>query len=388
MVNEITKIKTNSSVVIKEVLSKSDLRLFVDFPNKLYKNNKNFVPAFYSDDLDDWNKNKNPAFEYCEARCFLAYKNGELVGRIGAILSHKANDKWNTSRMRFSQVDFIDDHDVSKALFDTVEKWAKEKGCTQVHGPLGFTDMDREGMLVEGFDKRNMFITYYNEPYYNDHLNELGYQKDTDWIEYKVFVPDTNSDIAELLKKVANRCEVRNNLHIVKVKHQWQFSKYVNSVFELANICYAPLYGTVDLTDKQIKRYSKKFIPLLNPKYACFVADENDKLVAFGVSAPSMAEAVKKSNGRMLPLGFIRMLRALNKNDAVDMFLIAVRPDLQKTGANAMLLYELLKSCNKNGIKYAETGPMLETNAKVLSQWKAFEKEQHKRRRCYIKNID
>lgn len=160
-------------VEIKEVLSGRDLRKFVDFPNKLYKNNKCFIPAFYGDDLDDWNKDKNPAFDYCEARCFLAYKDGEIVGRIGAILSHKANEKWNTSRMRFSQVDFIDDPEVSAALFNAVEKWAKEKGCSQVHGPLGFTDMDREGMLINGFDRRSMFITYYNEPYYNEHL-EIG----------------------------------------------------------------------------------------------------------------------------------------------------------------------------------------------------------------------
>lgn len=375
-------------VEIKEVLTKRDLRKFVDFPNKLYKDNKCFVPAFYGDDIADWEKEKNPAFDYCEARCFLAYKDGEIVGRIGAILSHKANEKWNTSRMRFSQVDFIDDSEVSKALFQTVEQWAKEKGCNQVHGPLGFTDMDREGMLVEGFDKRNMFITYYNEPYYNEHLANLGYIKDTDWIEYKVFVPAEDSDSAKLFARIAERCKKRNNLHVVKVRHRFQFYKYVKSVFELANICYAPLYGTVDLTDRQIEKYANKFIPLINPKYACFIVDENDELVAFGISAPSMAEAVKKSNGRMFPLGFIRMLWALTHNNAVDMFLIAVRPDLQKTGVNAMVLDELLKSCNRNGIVYAETGPMLETNAKVLSQWKSFEKDQHKRRRCYIKNID
>ena len=375
-------------VTIKEVKTKKELKKFVDFPNKLYKDNKNFVPAFYSDDLDDWNEKKNPAFEYCEARCFLAYRDGEIVGRIGAILSHKSNAKWQNQRMRFSQVDFIDDFEVSSALFAAVEQWAKEKGCNEVHGPLGFTDMDREGMLVEGFDRRNMFITYYNLPYYNEHLAKLGYNKDTDWIEYKVTVPTPDSEIAPLLSRIAERAKKRNNLRVLKVKYQWQFFKYVKSVFELANICYAPLYGTVELSDKQIKRYANKFIPLINPKYACFVVDENDELVAFGISAPSMADAVKKSNGRMLPLGFIRMLRALSKNDAVDMFLIAVRPDLQKMGVNAIVLDELRRSCNKNGIIYAETGPMLETNSKVLSQWKAFEKEQHKRRRCYVKTID
>ncbi len=375
-------------VAVKEVVTKRDLRKFVDFPNKLYKNNEFFVPAFFDDDIADWNKKKNPAFDYCEARCFLAYRDGKIVGRIGAILSHEANKKWQTSRMRFSQVDFIDDFEVSSALFKAVENWAREKGCNQVHGPLGFCDMDREGMLVEGFDKRNMFITYYNEPYYNEHLEKLGYAKDTDWIEYKVFVPEADSHVADLYGRIAKRCAERNNLHIVRVKHRWQYGKYIKSIFELANICYSPLYGTVDLNERQIDKYAKKFIPLISPDYACFIVDDNDELVAFGVSAPSMAAAVKKSNGRMFPFGFIGLLKALIKNDAVDMFLIAVRPDLQKLGVNAMILDELRKSCNKNGIKYAETGPMLETNGKVLSQWKSFEKEQHKRRRCYIKNID
>lgn len=375
-------------VSVKEVTTKKELCKFVDFPNKLYKDNKNFVPAFYSDDLDDWNEKKNPAFEYCEARCFLAYRDGEIVGRIGAILSHKANKKWQNQRMRFTQVDFIDDIEVSTALFSKVEEWAREKGCNEVHGPLGFTDMDREGMLVEGFDKRNMFITYYNEPYYNEHLEKLGYSKDTDWIEYKVYVPEAESDTAVLLEKIAERCSKRNNLHVKKVKYQWQFSKWVKDVFELANVCYAPLYGTVELSDKQIKRYANKFIPIINPDYVCFVVNEEEELVAFGISAPTIAAAVKKSNGRMLPFGWVSMLKALSKNDAVDMFLIAVRPDLQKTGVNAMVLNELRKSCSRNGIKYAETGPMLETNSKVLSQWKAFDKEQHKRRRCYVKTID
>ena len=236
-------------VTVKEVKTKKELKKFVDFPNQLYKDNKNFVPAFYSDDVDDWDENKNPAFEYCEARCFLAYRDGKIVGRIGAILSHKSNAKWHNQRMRFSQVDFIDDIEVSTALFKAVEDFAREKGCTEVHGPLGFTDMDREGMLVEGFDRRSMFITYYNEPYYNEHLEKLGYGKDTDWIEYKIYIPDEKSEVGVFLNKIAERAKKRNNLSVVKVKYRWQLFKYVKSVFELANICYAPLYGTVELSD-------------------------------------------------------------------------------------------------------------------------------------------
>ena len=375
-------------VAIKEVLTKKDLREFVDFPNKLYKDNENFVPAFFDDDMSDWDRHRNPAFEYCEARCFLAVRDGEIVGRIGAILSHKSNAKWGTQRMRFSSVDFIDDAEVSSALFETVEQWAREKGCNEVHGPLGFCDMDREGMLVDGYDQKSMFITYYNAPYYNDHLTRLGYTKDTDWVEYKIATPAADSEAAQFIHRVAERCKSRNGFHVAHIRRRSEYKRYVRDVFELVNICYSPLYGVVELNDRQIKKDTNKFMPLINPEYACFVLDKNDELVAFGISAPSMAEAMKKNRGRLFPFGFVDVLKALRKNNAIDMFLIAVRPDLQRTGANAIILDYLRESCSKNGIEYAETGPQLETNNKILSQWKAFDKEQHKRRRCYIKTID
>ena len=375
------------TVTVKEVTTKAELRKFVDFPNKMYENVPQFVPAFYGDDLEDWDKNKNPAFEYCEGKTFLAYRDGEIVGRIGAILSHKSNEKWGTQRMRFSQVDFIDDIEVSSALFSAVEDWAKEKGCNQVHGPLGFCDMDREGMLVEGYDKRNMFITYYNFPYYNEHLEKLGYKKDTDWVEYKVFVPEKDSDVAIKMHRIAGRVLKRGNYHKAKVRTRFGYKPYISKVFDLVNKAYAPLYGVVELNDRQVKKYSNKFIPLLNPKFCCFILYENEELVAFGVSAPSVADAIKKSNGRLFPFGWIGVLKAFAKNDALDMFLIAVRPDLQGSGLNAVVLDHLIQSASKNGIVYAETGPQLETNAKILAQWKTFDKELHKRRRCYIKDL-
>lgn len=376
-----------TTVEIVEVTTKAQLRKFVDFPNILYKNHKNFVPAFFGDDIADWDKKKNPAFSYCDGKCYLAYRDGEIVGRIGAILSHKANEKWGTRRMRFSQVDFIDDIEVSSALFAAVESWAKENNCNEVHGPLGFCDLDREGMLVEGFDKRNMFITYYNDPYYNEHLEKLGYKKDTDWVEYKIFAPAPDSAEAERFHRIAEHIMKRKKLHKVKVLNRFGFVPYVTKVFELVNAAYSPLYGTVDLTAEQVKKYANKFIPLLNPKYTCFVMDENDELVAFGVSAPSIADAMKKSNGRLFPTGWIGVLRAFNESKALDMFLIAVRPDLQGSGVNAVVLDHLIQNAAKNGIEYAETGPMLETNSKILAQWKSFDKELHKRRRCYLKKI-
>ncbi len=379
---------TVSTVCIREVTSKRDLRRFVDFPNILYKDSPYFVPAMYSDDIDDWDKKKNPAFDYCDSRCWLAERDGKIVGRIGAIISYKSNTTWNTNRMRFTQVDFIDDDAVSAALFATVEAWAAEKGCTQVHGPLGWCDMDREGMLVDGFDKRSMFITYYNHPYYNDHLARLGYQKDTDWIEYKLHAPAPDSAIAKKLHRIAEHVKRNRKLEVVKVRNRLQFAPIVPDAFRLVNLAYAPLYSAVELTEKQVKKYSTKFLPLLSPKTTCFVRDEHGEMVALGVCAPSMAAAMQRSRGRFLPFGWVGVLKSLIRNDTVDLFLIAVKPELQGAGLNAIILDEMLQGARKMGIRYAETGPMLETNSKVLAQWKLFEKEQHKRRRCYVKTLN
>ena len=374
-------------VTVKEVTTKRDLRRFVLYPQKLYRDCPQFVPSMYGDDMDNWNKKKNPAFSYCEAKCFLAYRDGEIVGRIAAILSHKANEKWGQRRMRFSQVDFIDDPEVSDALFGAVEDWAHAMGCDEVHGPLGFTDLDPEGMLVEGFDQRSMFITYYNHPYYLTHMERLGYTKSVDWMEYKVYTPAEGSRQAAMLQRVSNHVLKANHLHIAEVHSKRDYKPLIKKVFELVNIAYAHLYGTVELTDKQIRRYAAKFIPMINPKYTTFILDEQDNLVAFGVTAPSMAEALKKSHGKLFPFGWIGVLRALRKNNALDMFLIAVHPDLQSVGVNAAVIEHIMKNAWKNGIVYAETGPQLETNAKILSQWNIFDKEQHKRRRCFIKEL-
>ncbi len=380
-------IATATTVEVRPVTTRRESRLFVDYPNMLYRDTPQFVPAFYGDDLDDWDERKNPAFSYCEGRRWLAWRDGEIVGRIGAILSHKANEKWNTKRMRFSQVDFIDDREVSAALFAAVEQWAAEKGCDQIHGPLGFCDMDREGMLVEGYDRRSMFITYYNHPYYNEHLTALGYRKDTDWMEYKITVPAPDSEVAVKLHRIAERVLERRRLHVAVTRNRLAYKPLIKKVFALVNEAYSPLYGTVDLNDEQIKKYSDKFIPLISPHCSCFVLDEQDNMVAMGVAAPSMAAAMQKSRGRLFPFGWIGVLRALSKNDTLDLFLIAVRPDLQGAGVNAIVLDHLLQRVPKLGIRYAETGPQLETNSKILAQWKLFDKDQHKRRRCYIKDI-
>ena len=373
-------------VSIIEVTTRAQLRQFVDYPNILYKDVPQFVPATFDDDMSDWNKKKNPAFAYCEARCWLAMRNGEIVGRIGAILSHKANEKWHTKRMRFTQVDFIDDQQVANALFTTVERWAREKGCDEVHGPLGFTDLDREGMLVEGFDRRSCFFTYYNHPYYIDHLTRLGYVKDVDWVENLIQVP-TDEKIIQRWQRLSEFVAKRCNLHVFKPKTRLDYLGLIPWFFQLVNTCYAPLYGTVELGERQIRKYSAKFAPLINPNTTCFVMDEQNRLVAFGVGAPSLAAALQKNRGRLMPTGWMDVLKAFRKNDTVDLLLIAVHPDYQKKGVNAVILSKAMKGCHKLGIKQAETGPMLELNDKVQSQWKDFQTEQHKRRRCFIKEL-
>ena len=373
-------------VSIVEVTTKAQLRRFVDYPNQLYKDVPQFVPATYGDDLADWDRSKNPAFSYCDARCWLAERDGEIVGRIGAIRSRKANEKWGVNRMRFTQTDFIDDPEVSAALFAVVEDWARELGCAAIHGPLGFTDMDREGMLVEGFDRRSCFFTYYNYPYYIDHMTALGYVKDVDWIEELITVP-TDEKIIRRREKLSDFVLKRNNLHIVEPKNRLAYLPLLKPFFDLVNVAYAPLYGTVELTEQQIKKYSSKFAPLINPNTTCFVMDKNDRMIAFGVGAPSLATAMQKHRGRLFPTGWIDVLKAFRKNDTVDLLLIAVHPDYQARGVNAIILSKAMKGCLKMGIKEAETGPMLELNDKVQSQWKDFQTEQHKRRRCFIKEL-
>ena len=373
-------------VEIREVRTRRDLRRFVNYPNVLFRNVPQYIPPLIGDDLSDWDPKKNPAFAYCEAKCWLALRNGKVVGRIGAILSRRANEKWNLNRMRFTQVDFIDDFEVSSALFKAAEDFAREKGCDEIHGPLGFTDLDREGMLVEGFDRQSMFITYYNFPYYVEHLTRLGYVKDVDWVEMLINVPYDERTVTRL-DKLAERVMRYSNLHIAETRSRRDYKPLVEKVFRLVNTAYAGLYGTVPLDENQIRRYADKFIPLINPELACFVLDERDELVAFGVSAPSMARALKKSRGRLFPLGWARVLRALRVNDTLDLFLVAVAPEYQGKAVNAIVLDHVLKGCHRMGIRKAETGPQLETNHKVQSQWNFFRTEQHKRRRCFIKAL-
>ena len=373
------------SVTIKEVLSKKDLWKWVRFPNSLYSSDPNYVPFLGMDEFETFSKDKNPAYEFCETRLFLAYKDGRLAGRIAGLINHAYNKKWNKNAIRFTRFDFIDDPEVSQALFDAVVAWGKERGHEQIMGPIGFTDMDHEGMLVEGFDEFNMSITFFNHPYYLTHMERLGLAKDIDWIEYKISVP---TELNPQIEKVSNRLLERGGYKVVTYSSRKTLYAEATEAFKLIDTAFSVLYGTVPLTPAVIKNVIDGYVPLVNLKYICSIKDKDDKIVCFGVMVPSIAKALKKSGGRILPFGIFRLLRALiGKNDTMEMYFVAVDPQYQLKGIPAVLINELLKKLIENNVKYCETGPMLETNTAVHSLWSYFEKRQHKRRRCFVKSI-
>ena len=372
-------------VAIREVLTKKELWSWVRFPNKLYKDNEYFVPFLESDEFETFSADKNPAYAFCETKLFLAYKEGKIAGRIAGLINYAYNSKWDKNAIRFTRFDFIDDYEVSQALFDAVVTWGKEKNYTEIMGPIGFTDIDHEGMLVEGFDKLNMSITFYNHPYYLTHMERLGLEKDIDWIEYKITVP---KDGIPKIEKIANAILQKGNYKVVTYTDRKVLYKEAFEAFALIDLAYSKLYGTVPLTEDIIRSTIDGNIPLVNLDYICAIKDNEDNIVSFGIMVPSIAKALKKSNGKILPFGIVRLLRALRgKNDTLEMFLVAVDPTLQAQGLPAILISTLLKKLNENNVMYCETGPMLETNTKIHSLWRHFEKEQHKRRRCFVKQI-
>lgn len=372
-------------VEIREVLTKKELWSWVRFPNKLYKDNEYFVPFLESDEFETFSADKNPAYAFCETKLFLAYKDGKIAGRIAGLINHAYNSKWDKNAIRFTRFDFIDDYEVSQALFDAVVTWGKEKNYTEIMGPIGFTDIDHEGMLVEGFDKLNMSITFYNHPYYLTHMERLGLEKDIDWIEYKITVP---KDGIPKIEKIATAILQKGNYKVVTYTDRKVLYKEAFEAFALIDLAYSKLYGTVPLTEDIIRSTIDGYIPLVNLDYICAIKDKEDNIVSFGIMVPSIAKALKKSNGKILPFGIVRLLRALRgKNDTLEMFLVAVDPTLQAQGLPAILISTLLKKLNENKVMYCETGPMLETNTKIHSLWRHFEKEQHKRRRCFAKQI-
>ena len=375
------------SVVIKTVSSKKDMKVFVRFANKLYKGNRYYVPSMPFDDLNTLDKDKNGAFDFCEAEYYLAYKDGQVAGRVAAIVNHKANQTWKVDQVRFGWIDFIDDIEVSSALLDAVVKFGKDRGMTQIVGPLGFTDFDPEGMLVEGFDRLSTMALIYNYPYYPEHMKRLGYYKETGWVEYRITIPDQLPDnhlrLSSLIKD-------RYGLKVRKMtRRQIRKENYGRKLFELINETYCVLYGYSLLSDRQIDQYVDLYLSLVDTKMLTFIENPEGELIAAGISIPSLSEALQKCNGEILPFGWWHIMKAMfwKKPDTLDLLLIGVRQDYQNKGVNSLLFVDLFENYKKMGFKYAETNANLETNAKVQAMWTPFEKELHKRRWVFGKEI-
>jgi GNAT superfamily N-acetyltransferase len=363
------------------------MRQFVKFRIDLYRKSSHAVPPLYMDELTTLDPKKNPAFQFTEARCFMAFDGDKPVGRICAMVNHRANEVWNTRSGRFGFVDFVDDEKVSRALFAAAEDWVKARGMESIHGPLGFTDLDQEGMLVEGFDQLGTMATIYNYPYYPQHLERLGFVKDAEWVEYLVKIPET---VPPRMKRIAELVLKKYKLRIVKYKSASKLIKdgYVQKLFELVNDSYSHLYGFTPLTQAQIDYYSRLYIPMLNLDYLVLVVDEAGELVGMGVTMPSLSQALRKAQGRLFPFGILHLLKALKmKNPVIDCLLVAVRKDYQNKGVNALVFYDIIPHLRRNGAKLAESNPELATNAKVQSQWDEFEHVNHKRRRAYVKEL-
>ena len=376
------------SVQIKIVSSKKDYSIFVRFANKLYKGNKYYVPSMPMDDLNTLNPKTNGAFDFCEAECYLAYKDDKVVGRVAAIVNHKANEAWGVKQVRFGWFDFIDDLEVSKALLEAVTAFGKSRGMNSIVGPLGFTDFDPEGMLVEGFDRVSTMALIYNHPYYPEHMKKHGYVKETGWVEYRLTIPD---DLFERHRKLANLVMERNKLRIVKkTRRQINKERYGQKLFELINKTYCVLYGYSLLSEKQIDQYVKTYLSLLDLKMVSFVENEKGELIAAGVSMPSLAEPLQKCNGELFPFGWFHLLKTIywKRPDTLDLLLIGVLPEYQNKGVNTLIFVDLFENYRKMGFKYAETNANLETNVKVQQMWEPFEKEQHKKRWVFAKEIE
>ena len=372
-------------ITIKEVVTKKDLWNWIEFPTKLYKDNDFYVPFLGVDEFDTFSKDKNPAYEFCETKLFLAYRNKKIVGRIAGLINHAYNKKWNKKAIRFTRFDFVDDYEVSAALFEQVVNWGKENDLKEVMGPIGFTDMDHEGMLVEGFNELNMSITFYNSPYYLEHMSRLGLVKDIDWIEYKIEVPTEPNPIIE---KMSTRLIEKYGFEAVTYTDRKTLYTDALEAFKTIDVAFSKLYGTVPLTPAVIKTAVDNYIPLVRLEYICSVKDKSGNIIGFGALIPSIAKALKKCDGKILPVGLPMILSALKgKNDTLEMFFVAVEPKYQLKGVPAVIMSTLLKKLIENGVRYCETGPMLETNKAVHSMWRHFEKRQHKRRRCFIKKI-
>ncbi len=379
--------KNKSNIEIRPVAPvKSELRRYVQFGIDLYAGNSCYVPPLVFDEINTFIPDKNPAFDYCRSQSFMAYRDGVPVGRITAIVNTAANKKFGKKDVRFGWVDFIDDEAVVDALFKAVEEWGRRQGMTRIVGPMGFSDMDPEGMLIEGFDEMGTMATIYNYPYYKQHMERLGFKKEADWVEYRMTVPDK---VPDKYMRVADIVRRRFELETPKYTSRKKLKKdYGTAIFNLINEAYANLYGFVELTPRQIEYYVDMYLGLLRLEDVCVITDKNKELVGFGISIPSLSKALRACDGNLFPTGWYHLLRAIRgHSDVVDLMLVAIKPEYQGKGVNALLFSVLLPNYIANGYKFAESNVELEGNENVQKQWEYFERRQHRRRRAWGKDI-
>lgn len=374
-------------VEIKQIKpSRSNLLKFIKFQLALYKDNEYFVPPLIIDELDTLNPAKNPAFDFCDGAYFMAYRNGKPVGRIAAIVNKQINERCKQKIARFGFFDFIDDQEVSSALLAAAEQWARDRGLTRIVGPLGFTDLDREGMLTFGYDELSTMATNYNYPYYVDHIEKAGYVKDSDWVEFQIAIPE---GVPERYKRISDIVAKKYGLKVLKYSNRKKIrEEYGHEIFTLVNEAYKDLYQYSLLTERQIKKYIKEYINLLDLDLVTLIADAQGTLQGIGIAMPSMSRALQKSGGKLFPTGWLPLLKGLKgKNDRVDLLLVGIRPEYQGKGVNALLFTDLIPQFIKHGFKFAESNPEMETNAKVQNQWDAFNPRLHRRRRSFCKDL-
>lgn len=375
------------AIQIVEINTKKEIKKFIAFANELYKDCPYYCPPLMFDEINTFISDKNPALEVSDKQLFMAYRDGKPVGRVAAIINHKANECWGVKKVRFGWMDFIDDKEVSKALLDTVREWGKKRGCTTMNGPVGFTDMDHQGLLLEGYDYLSPMASLYNYPYYVEHMTAYGLAKEADWIEFQVFPP---KEVPERLQRIANVVMQRSKVRIDKVKNVKELvSKYGIEYMDVIGEAYEKLYNFQPLTEKQKKYYCDMYFPILNFDFVTVIVNEKDEVVGVGVGMPDISNALRKCGGKLFPFGWYHLLKALRAKhlEVFDLLLIAVRPDYQDKGINSLFFLDQIPYMNKYGVKYAETTAILETNTKNQANWLQFEHKQHKRRRAYIKEI-
>ena len=373
-----------SEILIKEVQTVQELKKFITFPMELYKNNKNYVPPLINEEKNIWNPAENPAFNYSEAKQFLAERDGKIVGRIAVMINHKEEKELGISKVRFGWLDFIDDLEVSKLLIDTAVNYAREKGIKKIEGPMGFTNLDKSGMLTMGFDKIATMIGLYNFEYYPKHMEKLGLVKEKEWVEFEMNFPTV---LPEKVNKFSSLIAQKYKLNVIDFKNKKEILPLVEPMFKLLDQTYNSLSTYTPISEEQIKTYREKYFPYIDKNYVICVEDDNHQLVAFAITMPSYSKALQKSKGKLLPFGWWHFLQAGKKNDRANFYLIGIHPEYQRRGVTAIIFKEIFLRFSKMGIKFAETNPELEENKSVQVLWQDYNPINHKRRRTYSMEI-